>query len=100
MKRTTIFIPEGLERDLTLYAERSGKAMASIVREALTAYLVDAPRPRSLPSFAGAFDSGKTDTADRHDDLLFKGLTPHGSVAGSAAKRPARRPASRSRKSR
>lgn len=77
MKRTTIFIPESLERDLHLYARRERKPAASIVREAIAAYIVR-ERGSALPSFAGAFDSGHTDTADRHEELLFKALTPHG----------------------
>jgi hypothetical protein len=78
MKRTTIFIPESLERDLQLYARRERKPAASIVREAIAAYIVRGRRASALPSFAGAFDSGHTDTADRHEELLFKGLTTHG----------------------
>ena len=39
MKRTTIFVPEALERDLQLYARRAGKPTAAIVREALAAYI-------------------------------------------------------------
>jgi hypothetical protein len=79
MKRTTIFIPESLERDLQLYARRERKPAASIVREAIAAYIVRGGHGSSLPSFAGAFDSGRTDTADRHEELLFKALTTDGS---------------------
>jgi hypothetical protein len=77
MKRTTIFIPESLERDLQLHARRERKPAASIVREAIAAYIVRGRRGSALPSFAGAFDSGHTDTADRHEELLFKALTTH-----------------------
>ena len=85
MKRTTIFVPEALERDLQLYARRKGKPAAAIVREALAAYIAHTPAP--LPSFAAAFDSGFTDTAARHEEILFRNLTPHG--AAPAAKRVA-----------
>ena len=78
MKRTTIFIPESLERDLHLYARRDRRPAASIVREAIAAYIVRGRGGSALPSFAGAFDSGRTDTAERHEALLFKALTPHG----------------------
>ena len=74
MKRTTIFIPEPLERDLQLYARRSGKPTAAVVREALAAYLTQNQPPVGLPSFTGAFDSGHADTAERHDEILFKNL--------------------------
>jgi hypothetical protein len=74
MKRTTIFVPEALERDLQLYAKRAGKPTAAVVRDALAAYITQ-QRP-ALPSFTGAFDSGHTDTAERHDEILFRDLLP------------------------
>jgi predicted transcriptional regulator len=81
MKRTTIFVPEALERDLQLYARRKGKATAAVVREALAAYIAQEQPAIELPSFAAAFDSGFTDTAERHEDILFKGISPHGTPA-------------------
>ncbi len=90
MKRTTIFVPESLERDLQLYARREGKPAAAVVREALTAYLARSRSAVELPSFAGAFDSGVVDTAETHEDVLFRGLSPHG-VPTVPRKRPARR---------
>jgi hypothetical protein len=91
MKRTTIFIPEALERDLQLYARREGKPAAAVVREAVAEYIVRKQPVTRLPSFAGAFDSGHTDTAERHDELLFARLTPHGSTAGAPRSRKRRR---------
>ncbi len=76
MKRTTIFVPESLERDLQLYARREGKPTAAVVREALASYIADRQASIALPSFTAAFDSGHTDTADRHDELLFRSLLP------------------------
>lgn len=84
MKRTTIFVPEALERDLQLYARREGKPTAAVVREALAAYVAQKRPATEMPSFAAAFDSGFTDTAERHEEILFKNLAPHGS--GSAPK--------------
>jgi hypothetical protein len=78
MKRTTIFVPEELERDLQLYARRVGKPTAAVVREALAAYMAEKRPSTRLPSFAGAFDSGRADTAERHEDILFARLDPHG----------------------
>lgn len=102
MKRTTIFVPESLERDLQLYARRESKTAASVVREAIAEYIAG-PRSRAkLPSFTAAFDSGHTDTAERHEELLFERLSPHG-AASAASRRPdsvryrRRRPASRKR---
>src|SRR5215510_2197807 len=78
MKRTTIFVPEALERDLQLYANRAGRPVASIAREALAEYLMRRRDTPVLPSFAGRFASGTTDTAEHHEELLYKDLTPHG----------------------
>jgi hypothetical protein len=78
MKRTTIFVPPPLERDLQLYAQRENRSTASVVREALAEYLASRSPNAQLPSFAGAFDSSRADTADRHDELVFKQLRPHG----------------------
>ena len=90
MKRTTIFLDESIERDLQLYARRKGLPMASVVREAIAAYVVEDRHPADLPSFAGAFDSGHTDTAERHEELLFGSLTPHGAASRKATPLPKR----------
>ena len=91
MKRTTIFVPEALERDLQLYASRVGKPAASIVREAVAEYLTRRqPAAGRVPSFTGAFKSGHTDTAERHEALLFSRLSPHGEEPPAATYRPRR----------
>ena len=94
MKRTTIFVPEALERDLQLCATKAGKTTAAVVREALAEYVAHRRAPGALPSFAGAFASGHSDTAERHEELLFQDVRPHrvGKMRGS-------RSASRSRPS-
>ena len=97
MKRTTIFIPESLERDLHLYARRERKPAAAIVREAIATYIARGRGGFSLPSFAGAFDSGHADTAELQEELLFKTLTPHGAEQSRPkSARVRRRPALRS----
>jgi hypothetical protein len=83
MKRTTIFIPEALERDLQLYASRKGKPTAAVVREAVAAYIARPQSPAAPLSFTGAFASGHTDTAERHEELLFGELSPHGDKPGA-----------------
>ena len=87
MKRTTIFVPESLERDLQFYAKREGKPAAAVVREAIAEYIAGGRSRMRLPSFTGAFAGKHTDTAERHEDLLFKDLTPHGAAAGPAKKK-------------
>jgi hypothetical protein len=97
MKRTTMFLPEDLERDLYAYAKRAGKPAASVVREAIAAHIAGDERGHALPSFVGAFDSGHTDTADRHDDLLFRALTPHDDASGRKPRTVRKRPGARRR---
>jgi hypothetical protein len=73
MRRTTIFLTDALERDLKLYARRAGVPVASVVREAVEVYLVETRATSSrVPSFAGVGASGRTDTADRHEEQLWK----------------------------
>ena len=76
MKRTTVFIDEDLLRRSRTYARRHGKSFAQAVREALAEYVAnERGRPSGLPSFVGAFESGRTDIAERHEELLWE--DPH-----------------------
>jgi hypothetical protein len=75
MKRTTIFIDEGIERELRLVARRRRRSVAAVVREAIAREVAaEARRPLR---FVGIGDSGRHDIAERHEELLFKGLEPH-----------------------
>ena len=75
MKRTTIFLDDALLRALKRLAARRAVSFATVVREAAAAY-VAAPAPvHAVPSVAGRFASGTTDTASRADELLWK--EPH-----------------------
>ncbi len=76
MRRTTIFLDEQLERELKALAKRGGKPMASVVREALAAYIVsEKETPPGALGFVGAGRSGRRDTAERHEELLWKAPT-------------------------
>jgi len=68
MRRTTIYLEPELEVQLKLEMLRRRKPMAAIVREALSAYV--AREPRKAPPGAGAFSSGRADTAERADEVL------------------------------
>lgn len=50
VERTTIFLPEELQRALREAARREGRPQSALVRDALSAYLERQPRPslRSL----------------------------------------------------
>jgi Ribbon-helix-helix protein, copG family len=68
MKRTTIYLDPDLEVLLKLEAMRRKQPMAELLREALRSYLSSVPR--KVPPGAGAFDSGRTDTASRVEEVL------------------------------
>jgi hypothetical protein len=95
MKRTTIFLEEKLERDLLAVARREGRPMGAVVREAIARYV--RLRARSLgnaASFIAMGGSGHRDTAERHEELLWKDLAPHGPAepaAGTATGRRSRK---------
>jgi len=74
MKRTTIFLPESLERQLQHFARSQDRPVAEIVREALTAHLEAHRKPFQMPE---TFDSGETDIAERFDEHLFKNFDVH-----------------------
>jgi plasmid stability protein len=80
MKRTTIFLPESLERQLQQFARHHDRPVAEVVREALTAHLDANRRPFRMPE---TFDSGHTDTAERMDELLFKNFDIHNGLLPS-----------------
>lgn len=68
MKRTTIYLDADLEMRLKMEGQRRKQPMAELVREAVEVYLT---REASAgPPGAGAFASGRRDTADRVDAAL------------------------------
>lgn len=76
MHRTTVFLDSALLRRARQFARREGKSFAAVVRESLMAYLDrDETSPR-LPSVAGRFASGHSDTSERVDELIRR--EPHG----------------------
>lgn len=76
MRRTTLFLDEKLQRELRRLARNRGTSMAQLVREALAVYVTgSAAPPAALPSVAGRFASGTSDTSERVDELLWE--NPH-----------------------
>jgi len=91
MKRTTLFIDPQLERELQALARRDGRSMAALVREAVAQYVAAA---RSAAPARLSF--GRTDVADRHEELLFDANPAGPRSRPKAARRTAprrRRPA-------
>ena len=68
MKRTTIYLDPELEVLLKLEVLRQKRPMAELVREAVQAYVTR--ERREAPPGAGAFRSGRPDTAERADEIL------------------------------
>lgn len=73
-----MYLDPELEVLLRIEMLRQGKPMAEIVREAVHAYVTR--EPQRVPPGAGAFASGRADTAGRVDDALresgFGGIEP------------------------
>lgn len=83
MKRTTVYLEPDLEVLLKLETQRQQRPMAEIIREALRSYVTR--EPRQAPPGAGAFASGRSDTATRVDDVLKE--TAFGQPRSSAKRR-------------
>lgn len=75
MKRTSIFLDDELARALKRIAARRGVSVAMVVREAASAYVAAPAAAGGVPSVAGRFASGTSDTASRVDELLWR--DPH-----------------------
>jgi hypothetical protein len=74
-----MFLEPGVERDLQLIARREGRSTAAVVREALGAYIAARKSERTRrPGFVAAGRSGVTDTAERHESLLFDAVPGDG----------------------
>ena len=70
MKRTTLYLEPELEVLLKLETLRRKKPMAELIREALRNYLRQ--EPVKAPPGAGAYASGRRDTAGKAEELLRK----------------------------
>ena len=76
MRRTSLFLDEDLTALLQKAAKKRGVSFATVVREALAAYVASKGTGASVPSIAGQFASGTADTSERVDELLWR--DPHG----------------------
>jgi hypothetical protein len=74
MRRTSLFLDEATLVAAQRAAKARGIPFAHLVREALAEYVAK-PRTNALPSVAGQFASGETDTSERVDELLWR--DPH-----------------------
>ncbi|MBI4543047.1 MAG: hypothetical protein HY705_08465 [Gemmatimonadetes bacterium] len=71
MRRTTVFLDDLLLRRAKQAARAEGRSLAALVREAIWTYVSAGPPARSrLPSVAGSFESGRSDTSERVGEWL------------------------------
>jgi predicted DNA-binding ribbon-helix-helix protein len=75
MKRTSLFLDAKILQDLKRAAARRQVSVATLVREALAKYLAEGSTVARLPSVTGRFSSGRNDTSERTDELLWR--DPH-----------------------
>jgi hypothetical protein len=75
MKRTSLFLDDRIMAEIKRIASKRGVSVATLVREALAAYVAEPKKKGGLPPIAGRFSSGKRNTASRVDDFLWR--DPH-----------------------
>ncbi len=70
MRRTTIYLEPDLELGLKREGRRQKRSMADLIRDAVRRYISEAPGRH--PPGAGAFASGRKDTAANAEEWLTK----------------------------
>lgn len=85
-----MFFPEALEAELRAYARGEKKPVAWVVREAVTAYLVQQRKPFALPAIVGKYASGQSDVSQRIEREGFGKTGPHDDRPKKSAKRARR----------
>lgn len=76
MKRTTVKLPEDLDREMREEAARRGLTLSDWTREAIEAHLPHQRGHRRLRAL-GAGRSGRSDVSSRIDEILAAELSPH-----------------------
>ena len=72
MKRTTVKIPDEVDRLLRHEAQRRGLTISELTRRALQSYLgADAPSARRRLLSAGAGRSGRSDISESIEEILY-----------------------------
>lgn len=73
MRRTTFFADEQLMEELKDIAREERRTLASVVREATALYVRQKrKRKRRKLSIVVIGSSGRTDVAEKHEELLWK----------------------------
>lgn len=76
MKRTTVKLPEELDREMREEAARRGLTISDWTREAIEAHLPHQRGRRTL-AFVASGRSGRSDVSTRIDEILAAELSPH-----------------------
>jgi len=73
MKRTTIFAEDYLLDEVKCLAKKQKTSVATVVRDALVSYLaLNKEEPKAALSFIAIGESGESDVAQRHEELLWQ----------------------------
>ena len=75
MQRTTVKLPDELDARLRHEAERRGRTVSELTREAIETFL-GAPTVRRRLLAAGAGASGRNDIAERVEEILSAEVQP------------------------
>ena len=80
MKRTTIMANEDTLLELKAIAQRQGKSISQVIRDALAEYVVihrsDGRHKNPLLALVGLFDGGPGDTSERIEEILEEEIDP------------------------
>ena len=71
MKRTTIFADDALLDEVKQASARQNMSVAQFIREALQIHVARQRSAQDRFSFIGKYKSGRTDVAQRHEELLW-----------------------------
>ncbi len=75
MKRTTVYLEEQTDFDLSRLSKKKGCSKAELIRTALDEYIEAALKEtHSVPDWVGMGDSGGARIAERDEELLQQGF--------------------------
>ncbi len=69
MKRTTVYLDESVDRELTRLARLEGRSKAELIREVLGEHIGERQKGSSVPEWVG-IASGSGDLAKRGEEVL------------------------------
>jgi metal-responsive CopG/Arc/MetJ family transcriptional regulator len=73
MRRTTIFADDNLLHEIKDLAKQEDRSVAELLREAMEQYIKGKRGPAKQLSIIGIGESGRSDIAEDHEELLWQG---------------------------